>query len=520
MRLLIADDEPKLCQLIINLIDFEKLDLELVGQANNGLDALDIIKYQNIDIVLTDVRMPGLNGIELMEEALKIKKDIYFIVISGYDDFSYVQSALRMGAIDYILKPIKKSELNQSLENAILKPITIKNKENKISVRKNTLKQIFIKKYSLKTVTEYNEKYFFDFKEANFMSFCLKISSPNPNQALELSQISFDIESIFNPIFKELVFDYEYTVHNCFLFGILNFSTENYEKIIESLKLFRKKMVEQKSTYDFSIHPSIGVSFFTKDVTILNALVTASVMNVDTRLFRASSGFFDDTDIHSTYDFEKIFPKWEKDISLVIESLNTEFLTEVFSSFQSKVDLYVVLGWELLETVKKCKEILITKLLELDLSDEDILIESEVFNSAVNTIASAEMLINYFFTWCKNIISHISNTIQSAPSNSVRLALKYIEENYAENLSLEHVGEYVGLNASYFSTLFKKETNKNFLEYLTEVRIAKAKYLLANTNDTILSIASQVGYQDVKHFSKLFKKYAMLKPTEYRKFYS
>ena len=110
--------------------------------------------------------------------------------------------------------------------------------------------------------------------------------------------------------------------------------------------------------------------------------------------------------------------------------------------------------------------------------------------------------------------------IQDEESKPIRDAKKYIHDNFNKHISLDNVSEYIGFNAAYFSTLFKKETGKNFLEYVTELRIQNAKNYLIQTNYDIAEVASAVGYNDLKYFSKLFKKTTGLNPSEFRKLYS
>ena len=114
-RVIIADDEPKVLLLIRNLIQWEELGLELVATANDGISALDLIEELHPDIVITDIRMPGYDGIELIEKAKALDPRIDFIIISGYRHFNYAQKAIRFGVEDYLLKPLKALEINQTL---------------------------------------------------------------------------------------------------------------------------------------------------------------------------------------------------------------------------------------------------------------------------------------------------------------------------------------------------------------------------------------------------------------------
>ena len=116
MRVVIADDEEKVCLLIQKLVDWTAMDMEIVGVAHNGLEALELIETRRPDLMITDIRMPGCDGIELIRRARQLDPALEFIIVSGYRHFEYAQSALKYGAGDYLLKPIKKDELTATLE--------------------------------------------------------------------------------------------------------------------------------------------------------------------------------------------------------------------------------------------------------------------------------------------------------------------------------------------------------------------------------------------------------------------
>jgi two-component system response regulator YesN len=116
MKVLIADDEEKICQLIKNLVNWEELDMDVIACVNDGIAALDIIEHDKPDLVITDIRMPGYDGLELIKRTKTISPETEFIIISGYRHFEYAQNAIRYGVKNYLLKPVKKIELNEELE--------------------------------------------------------------------------------------------------------------------------------------------------------------------------------------------------------------------------------------------------------------------------------------------------------------------------------------------------------------------------------------------------------------------
>ena len=115
LKVVIADDEARVCSLIQMLIDWDELDMTLCGTAGNGIEALELVKTQHPDILITDIRMPGCHGLELIERAKQVSPHLEIVIISGYAHFEYAQSAIRHGVGDYLLKPINKQELMSTL---------------------------------------------------------------------------------------------------------------------------------------------------------------------------------------------------------------------------------------------------------------------------------------------------------------------------------------------------------------------------------------------------------------------
>ena len=122
LKVVIADDEERICQLIQALIDWKYLGMELVGVAHNGIEAYEAVREQKPDILITDIRMPGFSGLELIEKVKDICPDMEVIIISGYAHFEYAQQAIRFGVGHYLLKPINKAELTETLATRMPRP--------------------------------------------------------------------------------------------------------------------------------------------------------------------------------------------------------------------------------------------------------------------------------------------------------------------------------------------------------------------------------------------------------------
>ena len=190
IRVLVADDEEKVCQLICKLIYWEELETKLVGTASNGIGSLQMIEAEHPDLVLTDIRMPGYDGMELLKRARIQNPDMGFIIISGYSHFEYAQTAIRYGVSDYILKPVNEEALNATLQKVRQRymehqALTEKNLEQK---KQQVLDQVRVRE-TLWMDLEYariprnmealNEKYWYHFQEGKFRTFLIQADVKN-----------------------------------------------------------------------------------------------------------------------------------------------------------------------------------------------------------------------------------------------------------------------------------------------------------------------------------------------------
>ena len=183
-KVIIADDEKLICKLVQTLVDWNSLGMEIVGTAENGLEALALIEEKSPNILITDIRMPGCNGLELIKQAREIQPDIEIVIISGYAHFEYAQTAIAYGVGNYILKPIKQAELTETLQK-IVKRLEVSYKNNLSGslpnaqndlkkLRENLLKDILNGKTGF-TADRMEKDYYFKLQEGVLQPFLFKI---------------------------------------------------------------------------------------------------------------------------------------------------------------------------------------------------------------------------------------------------------------------------------------------------------------------------------------------------------
>ena len=272
MKVMIADDELKVCQLIQFLVDWESLDMEIIAVVHNGIDALNVIQEQKPDIVITDIRMPGCDGLSMIERMKAISPDIEYIVISGYRDFEYAHKAICFGVSNYLLKPVSQEELIDSLkkirENYLEKTKRLSREERLINFEKDDIQrartQIFEKIMIARnpelvnfTISEINDRYKYRFENGIFQIVCIKVDGiKNESEKGEVY-----LEEKINQILKTNLFQcYDWASyfeqHSCYV--ILNYDSEQFELRRSMRKILEELLLQQNVLKGISVTIGIG----------------------------------------------------------------------------------------------------------------------------------------------------------------------------------------------------------------------------------------------------------------------
>ncbi len=494
MKLIIIDDEIKICHLIKKLIDFEKLDIELIDMYHNGITGLKAIKEKKPDIVITDIKMPGLDGISLIKESKDL--DIDFIIISGHRQFEYAHTAIKYGVENYLLKPISEEELNATLSK-IKKKNTNKKIENnylidKLFNKNNDIKFNYLENHSFSIVCI---KTLFNTKELN--DNLLKIIKEKIIGLTEsnLSKLARNLEYYFNSSYSYILLYYNYNnkekVNNSIsnllfelkafkfqFFNKLNFSiglTKSFKFLdYKHLYLAKNKSNEYLNKNEFSIFldSKENVNYYC-DLYNFSNICYKAIVNNDANLLTK--------EIEYIKDNNKKLPGYK----------TFELIKDLLSQFYLKINIF-----------KHYDSIWIDKSLNL-----------------IELSSSIEYVYESLQTILINEINLLNNT-NTNEKNTYEMAIKYIDKHFFEqSISLETIAKQINITPSYLSSLFKKNNDVGFLNFITEKRVLLAKEMLRKSNKKIKEIAVEVGYSDVKYFTKIFKKSTSLKPSEYRKLY-
>ena len=472
--LLIAEDEKMIRQGLKAMIKRSNIEVEEILECQNGQEVLEIMKTKQIDVLFTDIRMPKMDGITLLNILSQYEEKPEIVVISGYDDFSYAVEALKCGAREYILKPVNREDIYKIMKKLEEIVESKKNLENKIEAIDEMIEQQI--KYILlnDTITQSELQSFKKgFKEhwlntVPYTIFCLH------QQVKYLRDTDYIICTIDN--------DY-----------IVITKAKDAYGLEERLK---EKHIGISSTYEGIQHLRLAYE------QALLARRYAYIMNKPCL-------HYNDVPIQKTSKIE------DKIIKRIVQLVGTERREDFEEAFEE------VLGEEHIEGLiyddfEKLMEKMIGHLLES-------------YGSIIDITEFGK--IKYFYhypdyksyqTYLKAYLFELNKKICSAHENSKKLpkiqeALDFIEKNYAKDLNMAMVSNYISMNYSCFSQLFKEYTGTNFVNYMKEIRISKARELLITTGKKVAEIGYAVGYENEKHFMKVFKGVTGISPTEYRK---
>ncbi|MCR5770072.1 MAG: response regulator [Butyrivibrio sp.] len=454
-KVLLADDEPSITESMKNTIPWSNYDMEVAHIVSSGHDAYNLIKDNDIDLAILDIRMPGYSGLDISKMIFTNNLKTKVIIVSGYAEFSYAQKAITYDVLGYLLKPVEYEEL----EILLLRAQRMLSSDDSSDLSADFMNYIEEKNTSMM------EAYL---KDQGLSSDQYYIASTYGNVASPVSHgISFSIG------------------------------------ISQNMYISNKPYIEK----DFDGITYAGIGLFPASVSITSlrhaiyecaSMCFNSFMNNDTSqdsIVCTSYTNIQKTGIYKSITSANSFNEKDKLIILLNNLKEPKYRSQMNINSTMKLNNLLVSNNQLFPNGQDYYIYNYKQLLH-DYSSFDNLIDSLIFH-----------------------LSNASETIDddNSFSNTYFLKImKYINTYYNENLSLKDVAAVVNLNPNYVSQLFKKCSGSTFSHYLTNLRISNAKKLITTTNTSINEIASQTGFNDYFYFLKTFKKFTGKTPSEYR----
>lgn len=525
LRVLIADDEVRICQLIQALGDWERLGLEVAGVAHNGQEALEKTEALRPDILITDIRMPGLNGLELIRRVKTLFPKLEVMIISGYAQFDYAQQALRNGVGEYLLKPINREALNRTLEkmadairerqrnDSAMQSIQAAGREDWGRLRRQTAADLWRGSGAPASLEELRRHHFRTDGDS-FQTFLLKAdidAVENPDRFLQL--VFQKARELLAPLLKKSCVDAVLYEAGDTLLGVVCLSSDEESALRSQLRSVLNQLVAQKSLFG-ALEFTIGLGKSCRDPSGLGASLNNARQALQERLIEGAGRLLEgqfppsgvlETDLQTRYSQAALH---------AVDVLSAEGADAAAEQLQKLSDYPRLRGWEALAIAQNAGRLFITYL-GADEADKAY----AAYEWKLMQCNSLPQLWARLQEMQRGLLRQAALKRQERELQPIRNAKLYVQKHYAEPLTLESVSTAIGFSVNYFSTLFKKETGEGFNKYLTRIRMDQARSLLRETGVSVAEVCGRVGYCDVKHFSKTFKAETGLTPGEYRKLY-
>ncbi len=515
MNILIVDDQLTVLKGIMNSIDFNALGISNVFTAINAYDAKEIIKTNNINILLSDIEMPGDNGLALNKWVLEFYPDIIRILLTSHASFKYAQESIKLGCFDYLIQPAPYYEIEDTILRAISKIISDRQKSQYYNVE--TLSNVV---YNLYSSNPANQKQ--SIEALNQMGYALHNESIIQSIIVDIYAYSKSASHTYSDmsIFVMLL---EHAKQNFHLPDIYSLVCINRYKQFVLLMFCNSKSLasirsdDYESFYD-GICEELGFDiscYVTAQDTLSNIYDTTYVCHVLLQNNVAKNPGLYFYEIPITYtDFTSLSEstaKWAR----LLDNNQFELLKEHIFSF---INYNASVGKFNLKSLCEFHQS-ITKILFLFSHKQNINImnlftDKYNYNNYMSSFQDIDTL--------KEGISFIINAISKASDvenskDNIQRAIDYIIANVSSDISAKDVADYVHFTPEYFSKLFKKETGENVKNYIRRIKIDAAKDLLGNPNIPVNMVAAELGYSNYSHFTQMFKKHENVTPTEYRR---
>ena len=535
IKVFLVEDEMVIRRGIKNSIDWEKEGYIFCGEASDGELAYPMIIKEKPDILITDIRMPFMDGLELCKLVKKELPNIKILILSGYDEFDYAKEAIRLGVTEYLLKPISSGKLLEAL-NGVSESIR-REKEDKDLVRKymeemreNTehekqkfFEQMIAGNLSMADALETGKKYEMNLSAGmyNLLLFRFTLGEENRKSGELLGEAEYAIEKLTERL--EYVFEFQRGVEG-WAFLLM---ADNEEQMSERVKELSKDLEEIMKNYStIAYFGGIGQPVarlreleesFREAERALAARFTMElnrIISVEDIRMAQNVDTLDDIEITSFGEIEKTRTMLEKFLNNGAEDEIDEFV-DVYINELPEENLKSVLMRQYI--IMDAYIVMMSFCEKIEGIEGEMQAQSEELKNSMKTIQTLEEIKNYIRMLLKKIIG-VRDTISGRRySDIIEIAKDQIRKTYmSDEISLNTIAAEVGMSPSYFSSIFSKEMGKTFVEYLTEIRMDRAKELLMCSSMKTSEIGYEVGYKDPHYFSYIFKKTQNCTPKDFR----
>lgn len=524
LKAILVEDNPNERRTVSKTLKKINLNIELTACFDNGTDALNYLRTNKIDILISDIQMPGLNGIELLNMLRQEKINIKCILISCYDYFEYAQSAIKLQVIAYVLKPILNDELEKALTLAYNKCLIEKEEDlyqkqlqNQVSKIKYILQEQFLRNLLFKHSIDINEittnEKIIDLKIADgykVVAAC-KLSKTNDTKC-DLFTINCAIVDYIMSLESDNVTYYPYILSEDTLTLVLCFPSQLSDTVETILSL--KNYIET----NFYIKLIIGISNGNTDAASLNTLYIQAKETLNKAMGNTKNlvVMYDEINTEQTpLNVMNI----QTEIQALLSDTDIDFLSpeNAIKKFLNKyMQCQPLYSTNYIHTFTFC----VINMLEITLSEYRKSLQDTIsINLIFDKLAEFDTIQN-IYSWLENIIRAAIELVQQNEENKYSkvtgMIKTIIADNYKNHLTIDEIAQKIHFSSKQAHRIFLKDTGESILDYLTSYRIQKAKEYLRQKDSKLYLVSQQVGYKNKTYFKDLFKQYTGLTPQEYK----
>ncbi|MDP4182316.1 MAG: response regulator [Bacillota bacterium] len=523
-KMIIADDEAFSRDAFKMIINKRFPEIKIVAEAQTGREAIEMFSEFNPNLMIMDIKMPGINGLQAISEIKKMNPETRFIVLTAYDYFKYATEALSLDVDDYILKPARKEKIIEAVKKVLNNIEEAKNKKNmelELKEKLNNILPVLESEFALSMVFGDMER----IRQMNYPALLGKSFNTGYSMVLDFNETTEDKtkDLIKNELYikvKDIVTMFlNARISDCIIGPVFSgriavfFPEDGINDIKETrnLSIDIGRGIVKKIQEELDVRPLIGIGGTHKGIEGL--IESYSEANIAVNSKRLIVSHFDN--LENNTDISSYSLKLERMLCERIRQRDKEEALETFK------ELYFdIIEWDIVEILRKMSElmsILTRILLEFEKEDQANLFFHETERKKLFILNSKQEI----YDWCRSKVQQIVNLLCESRVNDTEddviiSAVKYIEANFMREITLEDVARAVNVSPFYLSKLFKSEMNQNFIDFLTYLRVDAAKKRIPDPNMSIKEICYQVGYNDPNYFTRVFKKVTGLTPLEYR----
>ncbi|MEW9700197.1 response regulator [Paenibacillus sp. SI8] len=521
IKMMVVDDEAWVRERLIHTIDWDQLGIEVIDEASCGNEALEKALLLAPDIILTDIRMPHMGGLELIQSLRERQLQAKVIIISGYSDFEYAKNALSLGAFDYILKPVEDHDLLHVVRKCVdliqsekKKAELLQKADTQVNKRLPMLKEmVFVNlingriQNEQEIVAALND---FQIEHANLNHYCMIFQfkqSQEDGIDLDAEFTQFVIGNLVGDMLQEMNCKTFTFTHSDEVVAIVSsgLATDNLCQLIDSAgishMIYKIFGCPVEIGYGGCCSNLIEISLSYRQAK--QSLLLSGFLNQESGTTSAVSA---KTEKYKHYEIEGLVN------SVKLGDKQSVFIhldRLVKENKQMNLIEFKFLYFQILTTITRATT-------ESKRSMDDVSRFSLQFFELLQSSQNIDEIRHLFEEALFKIMSYLCKTQTKKKRKVIEKIVAYMDEHYNESINLNAVADVFFMNASYLSKIFKEEMNVSFSKYVMEYRVEKAIELMRDPTKKIYEIAGTVGYEDVQYFTKLFKSIKGVTPVQYR----